>query len=64
MVMCCLLYTSDAADEARSVNLGGRRILKKKTHVPPTCHSLDASHVSVIHILMFTKYVTRWRIRH
>ena len=27
---CCLLYTSDAADEARSVDLGGRRIIKKK----------------------------------
>ncbi|WDT36845.1 hypothetical protein PVA38_11615 [Streptococcus pneumoniae D39] len=26
----CLLYTSDAADEARSVDLGGRRIIKKE----------------------------------
>ncbi|WDT36861.1 hypothetical protein PVA38_11760 [Streptococcus pneumoniae D39] len=26
----CLLYTSDAADEARSVSLGGRRIITKK----------------------------------
>ena len=26
----CLLYTSDAADERSSVDLGGRRILKKK----------------------------------
>ena len=25
----CLLYTSDAADEARSVYIGGRRIIKK-----------------------------------
>ena len=25
----CLLYTSDAADENRSVDLGGRRIIKK-----------------------------------
>ena len=38
----CLLYTSDAADERSSVDLGGRRIIKKKnsnnhrmqTHVP------------------------------
>ena len=33
----CLLYTSDAADERSSVDLGGRRILnkkkKKKKHV-------------------------------
>ena len=28
--MGCLLYTSDAADERSSVDLGGRRILKKK----------------------------------
>ena len=27
----CLLYTSDAADERSSVDLGGRRIIKK-TH--------------------------------
>ena len=29
----CLLYTSDAADERSSVDLGGRRIIKKKTKV-------------------------------
>ena len=28
--MVCLLYTSDAADERSSVDLGGRRIIKKK----------------------------------
>ena len=27
----CLLYTSDAAEERSSVDLGGRRIIKKKT---------------------------------
>ena len=30
--LSCLLYTSDAADERSSVDLGGRRIIKKKTH--------------------------------
>ena len=30
MTRICLLYTSDAADERSSVDLGGRRILKKK----------------------------------
>ena len=30
VVGCCLLYTSDAADERSSVDLGGRRIIKKK----------------------------------
>ena len=30
-IQLCLLYTSDAADERSSVDLGGRRIIKKKT---------------------------------
>ena len=30
----CLLYTSDAADERSSVDLGGRRIIKKKKTKP------------------------------
>ena len=30
LVRTCLLYTSDAADERSSVDLGGRRIIKKK----------------------------------
>ena len=30
----CLLYTSDAADERSSVDLGGRRIIKKKNNQP------------------------------
>ena len=29
----CLLYTSDAAEERSSVDLGGRRIIKKKKRV-------------------------------
>ena len=32
-VKTCLLYTSDAADERSSVDLGGRRIIKKKKKV-------------------------------
>ena len=30
IAISCLLYTSDAADERSSVDLGGRRIIKKK----------------------------------
>ena len=30
LATACLLYTSDAADERSSVDLGGRRIIKKK----------------------------------
>ena len=33
MLMGCLLYTSDAADERSSVDLGGRRIIKKKNRI-------------------------------
>eukprot|EP00831_Metopus_contortus_P077345 TRINITY_DN7235_c0_g1_i3.p1 TRINITY_DN7235_c0_g1~~TRINITY_DN7235_c0_g1_i3.p1 ORF type:complete len:125 (-),score=35.73 TRINITY_DN7235_c0_g1_i3:39-368(-) len=33
MDLCCLLYTSDAADDTPCVDLGGRRIIKKKNHV-------------------------------
>ena len=32
----CLLYTSDAADERSSVDLGGRRIIKKKNTIIDT----------------------------
>ena len=32
----CLLYTSDAADERSSVDLGGRRIIKNKTRTNST----------------------------
>ena len=32
VIMTCLLYTSDAADERSSVDLGGRRIIKKKKY--------------------------------
>ena len=32
LIIVCLLYTSDAADERSSVDLGGRRIIKKKKH--------------------------------
>ena len=31
----CLLYTSDAADDLLCVDLGGRRIIKKKKHKQP-----------------------------
>ena len=36
----CLLYTSDAADEEDSVDLGGRRLIKKKKHTTQTKQSI------------------------
>ena len=41
----CLLYTSDAADERSSVDLGGRRIIKKKKN-----EQLSLLHVSNVGI--------------
>ena len=41
----CLLYTSDAADERSSVDLGGRRIIKKtKTHTTQPAAALTLTH--------------------
>ena len=37
----CLLYTSDAADERSSVDLGGRRIIKKKNKQNTTHDQYD-----------------------
>ena len=35
-VYTCLLYTSDAADDLLCVDLGGRRIIKKKKQIKKT----------------------------
>ena len=44
----CLLYTSDAADERSSVDLGGRRIIKKKnTHYSKGKHTSNSSKVKI-----------------
>ena len=40
----CLLYTSDAADERSSVDLGGRRIIKKKIQTGSSCSRDRAEH--------------------
>ena len=40
----CLLYTSDAADERSSVDLGGRRIITKKNK-----HTKKTSHIESTH---------------
>ena len=43
--MGCLLYTSDAADEEDSVDLGGRRLIKKKK----TIRHIDTTHPTQTH---------------
>ena len=40
----CLLYTSDAADERSSVDLGGGRIIKKNTNEEIGEHSHNYTH--------------------
>ena len=44
----CLLYTSDAADERSSVDLGGRRIIKTKKRDEDDAHAHTRSHTSYI----------------
>ena len=41
----CLLYTSDAADERSSVDLGGRRIIKKKNRIREQMRSQHDKHI-------------------
>ena len=42
----CLLYTSDAADERSSVDLGGRRIIKKKNYDADPEHETSLNNTS------------------
>ena len=51
--MACLLYTSDAADDLLCVDLGGRRIIKKKNKQQP--------HVCVRHDVTQEKTTSLWR---
>ena len=41
MTDTCLLYTSDAADEEDSVDLGGRRLIKQKKNKETTTMYLE-----------------------
>ena len=45
----CLLYTSDAADERSSVDLGGRRIIKKKNYDGTRDGAAEAKHFTYQH---------------
>ena len=52
----CLLYTYDAADEEDSVDLGGRRIIKKKNTNPLVWIGLNAYSKSIDFPLPKCKY--------
>ncbi|WDT36803.1 hypothetical protein PVA38_11245 [Streptococcus pneumoniae D39] len=51
----CLLYTSDAADEARSVDLGGRRTIKKKNSTHLNTYYANRDH---LYLLLFRRILT------
>ena len=64
----CLLYTSDAADDLLCVDLGGRRIIKKKKlhEFYHTHHFIDAyyQYIAIIHdlhstLLILTTHTTQ-----
>ena len=54
----CLLYTSDAADERSSVDLGGRRIIKKKTKAASTGTMLLTTKKRDIKMITHTNKIT------
>ena len=45
----CLLYTSDAADERSSVDLGGRRIIKKKNRARVAFSRVDVHDLKLLY---------------
>ena len=47
-IIPCLLYTSDAADERSSVDLGGRRIIKKKNRVTSAGRQISERHTKKV----------------
>ena len=51
--LACLLYTSDAADDLLCVDLGGRRIIKKKKPYIMSHHTtnMQQSNTNHIHII-------------
>ena len=53
----CLLYTSDAADERSSVDLGGRRIIKKKNHVHDDAAVIMTINNSIRNTVELIKYI-------
>ena len=55
----CLLYTSDAADERSSVDLGGRRIIKKKNKEEHKCHRLYVKKTTKCHDVQKRTYTDK-----
>ena len=58
-ILTCLLYTSDAADERSSVDLGGRRIIKKKKKNDNGAHRVHVHKTSEGRVRQQTVYKIR-----
>ena len=58
-VLTCLLYTSDAADERSSVDLGGRRIIKKKKNTDMCVRGTVRTHKRVQQSLIYIQHVSQ-----
>ena len=56
----CLLYTSDAADERSSVDLGGRRIIKKKNikNLELQSNSTNNKKYTIYHVVVIVQMST------
>ena len=61
MYIICLLYTSDAADDLLCVDLGGRRIIKKKKNTKQKLYeedSLEHCNYAYTHTEVYIKIAT------
>ena len=57
----CLLYTSDAADDLLCVDLGGRRIIKKKKHTHNSDTHLNIHYyksAQILYVLLLSNHIT------
>ena len=59
----CLLYTSDAADERSSVDLGGRRIINKTTKLATKSMEYQTENIINDHTTEQNKHSHRRKIR-
>ena len=65
MIDACLLYTSDAADDLTRVDLGGRRIIKKKINmVDAAVKKIVKCDISAIVSLILIKFAATMHISH
>mgnify|MGYP003380334637 CR=1 FL=1 len=64
MAYICLLYTSDAADERSSVDLGGRRLIKKQTNTTHTHNNTNTRDKDYTRTNKITRNIEQHRHKH